>query len=82
MTYQNGNPYSHLEAIELRLSHERERARMAKTAKEKDWREHNCRMIERERENEIAFLEKRGIDCKPLSFDDISDNDLLFLLGE
>lgn len=78
----SGNPYSHLEAIELRLSHERERVRAAKTAKEREWREHNCRMIERERESEIAFLEKRGIDCKPVSFDDISDDELLAMLGE
>lgn len=78
----SGNPYSHLEAIELRLSHERERVRAAKTAKERDWRKHNCRMIERERESEIAFLEKRGISCKPFSLDDISDDELLSLLGE
>lgn len=52
---------SHLDAIDLRLSHERERVRTAKTANEREWREHNVRMIERERENEIAFLAKHGI---------------------
>lgn len=76
------NPYSHLEAIELRLSHERARRDSARSQKERDWREHNCRMIEKEQECEIAFLERRGIDCKPVTLDDISDDELLSLLGE
>lgn len=52
---------SHLEAIELRLSHERARVAALKPGKERDWREHNVRMIEREREAEIAFLAARGV---------------------
>lgn len=51
----------HLDAIDLRLSHERERARTAKTKREREWREHNVRMIERERESEISFLAIHGI---------------------
>lgn len=52
---------SHLDAIELRLSHERSRVAAAKPGKEREWREHNVRMIERERESEIAFLAARGV---------------------
>ncbi len=52
---------NHLEAIELRLSHERARVSDARTETERAWREHNVRMIEREREGEIAFLAKHGI---------------------
>lgn len=69
------NELSHLHAIELRLSHERSRitqlkhlpvkpSRNAVKTKEQaeiEWREHNVRMIERERADEIKFLEKRGI---------------------
>jgi hypothetical protein len=52
---------SHLHAIELRLSHERARVDAAITDRERNWRQHNVRMIEREREAEIAFLTARGI---------------------
>lgn len=52
---------NHLDAIDLRLSHERSRVSTAKTPAEREWREHNVRMIEREREGEIAFLAKHGI---------------------
>lgn len=65
---------SHLDAIDLRLSHERERARSARTERERTYREHNVRMIERERENEISFLAKRGIviaDPPPMSIEEI-----------
>ena len=66
---------SHLNAIEMRLSHERVRVQEAKTAKERTWREHNVKMIERERDSEIAFLAKHGITLNnepELSLDDIA----------
>lgn len=75
------NPYSHLEAIELRLSHERQRLDTATKERERQWRAHNVAMIEREHANEVAFLEKRGIAVKPVPLDDIiaamSDDELL-----
>lgn len=49
----------HLDAIDLRLSHERARVAAAKPGKDREWREHNVRQIEREREAEIAFLAAR-----------------------
>ena len=52
---------SHLDAIDLRLSHERARVASARTTKERNWREHNVKMIEQEREGEIKFLAKHGI---------------------
>ena len=52
---------SHLDAIDLRLSHERSRVSEAKTDKEREWRQHNVRQIERERQQEITFLAKRGV---------------------
>lgn len=71
----------HLEAIDLRLSHERARAQTA-TGKEATWRWHNVAMIEKERENEVAFLLSRGVQLPPSSIDDISDDELLELLQE
>lgn len=73
----------HLHAIELRLSHERARVDAAKNDKEREWRAHNVRMIERERENEIAFLAARGVTVEEApSLDDImSDDELLALLN-
>lgn len=72
----------HLNAIELRMSHELSRVAAAKTPKEKEWREHNVRMIERERDAEIEFLKARGIEIIPVvSMDEImSDDELLALL--
>lgn len=68
--------FSHLDAIDLRLSHERVRVSEAKTNKEREWREHNVRMIEKERVNEIKFLETQGV--KFPSLDEImSDDELL-----
>lgn len=52
--------YNHLNAIELRLSNECMR-RDVSSGKNREWREHNIRMIERERQNEIDFLAKKGI---------------------
>lgn len=68
--------FSHLDAIDLRLSHERTRVAQAKTNKEREWREHNVRMIEQERASEIKFLENNGV--KFSSIDEIlSDDELL-----
>lgn len=68
----------HLEAIELRLSHERARAATAKPGKERDWRENNVRMIEREREAEIAFLAKHGVKVPaPPALDEILNDELI-----
>ena len=73
--------YTHLDAIDLRLSHERARVLAAKTKKERDWREHNVRMIEAERTAELRFLESKGV--KFPSFEEImSDDQLLAKLGE
>lgn len=69
----------HLDAIDLRLSHERARVAAAKTPQEKEWREHNVRMIEREREGEIAFLAKRGITFQTID-EIMSDDELLAAL--
>ena len=70
----------HLDAIYLRLSHERSRVAAAKTPKEKEWREHNVRMIERERESEIQFLAKRGITFP--SIDEIMRDPLMAMSDE
>ncbi|MBR2118478.1 MAG: hypothetical protein IJ935_07370 [Afipia sp.] len=53
--------FSHLDAIDQRLSHERARVLQAKTNKEREWREHNVRQIEKERADEIKFLERNGV---------------------
>ena len=68
---------SHLNAIESRLAHERARVRAARTPAEREWRQHNVRMIERERTHELDFL------GGPVTatLDDISDDDLLALLS-
>lgn len=67
--------FSHLNAIESRLAHERARVIEAKTEQERAWREHNVQMIERERVAELNFL------GGPVTLDDISDDELLALLG-
>jgi hypothetical protein len=68
--------FSHLDAIDLRLSHERARVAQARTAKERAWREHNVRMIEQERAGEIRFLESHGV--KFPTIDEILSDDELF----
>lgn len=70
--------FSHLEAIELRLSHEKARVAATK-GKEREWREHNVRMIEREKQAEIEFLAKRGIVVPTLDdiFAEMDDDALL-----
>lgn len=74
---------SHLEAIDLRLSHERARVTEARSAKDRAYREHNVRMIERERVGELAFLAKQGyVEPAPMTLDEIfNDMDLLGLLS-
>lgn len=56
---------SHLNAIDLRLSHERARYMAAvegrRPEREVEWHAHRVRMTERERVAEIEFLAKRGI---------------------
>lgn len=72
--------FSHLDAIDQRLSHERARVAEAKTNKEREWREHNVRMIEQERASEIKFLQSKGVNFP--SIDEImSDDELLRELG-
>jgi len=69
---------SHLNALELRLSHERERLRAARTPREKAFRAQQVASAEREISGEREFLRTRGID---LSIDDdvasLSDDELL-----
>lgn len=80
---------THLDAIDLRLSHERARVTDARNAKDRAFREHNVRMIERERVGELAFLAKQGyVEPAPMSLDDIpaeidalDDDELLAQLG-
>lgn len=71
--------FSHLDAIEQRWLHERARVLKAKSSKEREWREHNVRQIEKERAAEIAFLKRNGV--KFPTIDEImSDDDLLAAL--
>lgn len=64
---------SHLDALQLSLSHEKARVEAAKSDRERTWRSHNVMMIEREIAGEYKFL---GI--APVTLDDIlSDDDLL-----
>jgi hypothetical protein len=72
--------FSHLDAIDLRLSNERARVSSSKKVEEREWREHNVRMIEREREDEIAFLETRGFVVPSLD-EVMNDDELLEMLG-
>ena len=71
----------HLNAIDLRLSHERARLAAAEANGFHNviaWREHNVRMIERERAAEIEFLAKRGITVTEP--ETMSDDELLAAL--
>lgn len=70
--------FSHLEAIEQRWLHERVRVLQAKPGKEREWREHNVRQIEKERAAEIAFLERSGV--KFPTIDEIFDDELIAAL--
>lgn len=68
--------FNHLDAIDERLWHERARVLQERTAKAREWREHNVRIIERERDAEIAFLKKNGVKFRPLD-EIMSDDELL-----
>lgn len=71
--------FSHLDAIDERLWHERARVEQARTKRERDWREHNVRMIEQERNSEIDYLKRKGV--KFPTIDEImSDDELLAAL--
>lgn len=64
--------FSHLDAIQERLHHARQRMALA-TGGARDWFAHEVAMIEREEASEYAFL---GI--KPVPIDEImSDDELL-----
>lgn len=67
--------FSHLDAIDERLWHERARVEQAKTKREREWREHNVRMIEQERDSEISFLKKNGVSFPTI--DEIMSDDLI-----
>ena len=71
--------FSHLDAIEQRWIHERARVLQAKPGKEREWREHNVRMIEKERAAEIAFLERSGV--KFPTIEEILDDELIAALS-
>ena len=61
------------------MSHERARAEAAKPGKEREWREHNVRAIEKERADEIKFLEAHGVKFPTLD-EILSDDELLIAL--
>lgn len=63
---------THLNAIELRLSHERDRLAKAKTDSERNIRQTWISQIEKERESELRFL---GLQDSPLP--DLTDDELL-----
>lgn len=64
--------FSHLDAIQERLHHARQRVALA-TGKAREWFAHEVAMIEREEASEYAFL---GIE--PITIDEImSDEELL-----
>lgn len=67
---------SHLESIRIRLSHERHRVETCKP-RERAWREHNVRMIEREEASELAFLAKRGVTVPADPVETMTDDELL-----
>lgn len=68
--------YTHLKALELRLSHEREYLRKAKTEQEKELRSVWVSQIEKEIVDEKKFLGiEETIDA------DLSDDELLKELG-
>lgn len=76
--------FEHLEVIQLRLANERAR-RDAATGQEKEWREHNCRMIVKEAKGEVEFLEARGVTVPTWLYcteeNTLSNDELLAELG-
>lgn len=55
------NELAHMNALELSLSNERVRLVNSKSKVEREWREHNILMIEREIAGEIEFLKSHGL---------------------
>jgi hypothetical protein len=51
----------HLDAINERLAHAKARCARTNDPRAKAWFEHEVQMIERERNNELAFLAARGV---------------------
>lgn len=51
----------HLDAINERLDHAKARAAWTDDRRAKAWFEHEVQMIERERNNELAFLAANGV---------------------
>lgn len=74
---KNNPDLSHLHAIEVRLSNERNRLAQAKSAKEKAFRRVQVQHAEKELAGEYAFL---GL-TPPSEADKMSDDDLLRELG-
>lgn len=64
--------YSHLYAIQERLFHEKARLALATTERERAFRQREIVAAEKEEAAEYKFL---GVE--PITFDDISDDDLL-----
>ncbi len=67
---------AHLNAIRLRLSHERARLAAATKPREIAFRKVCLAQIEKEEASELAFLAKRGIDVVD-DIDAMSDDELL-----
>jgi hypothetical protein len=63
--------YSHLNALELGLSHERERLRLARSPQEIEYREIWVRQYEREIASERELLGMPPEDDAPQTIDDI-----------
>jgi septal ring factor EnvC (AmiA/AmiB activator) len=60
--YSMKNEYSHLEAIEDRIIRERQRLLTSRTENEKRFRALQILSAEKEKAQELDFLEKRGVD--------------------
>lgn len=69
------NDFAHMDALQLSLSNENIRLVNSRSKTEREWREHNILMIEKEIQGEIEFLKSRGIIGKPLP--EMSDDELL-----
>lgn len=62
---------THLDALELRLSHERVRLQNAKTEKERVYRTHTVAMAEKEIAGELLFLGKHAVELPEMTIDEI-----------
>lgn len=68
---------SHLDAIDARLGRMKMRLEQAKTERDRVWFAHEVASAEKERTNELAFLDKQGIDMPA----PLTDDEILELLG-